>query len=201
MRTRYYFGVPVLALAFLVALAPSATAGVWNVDSGGPVPAWGSAHFTFTVSGEGSIVDLDLRVSLAQNYDRSLEVIIKSPAGTKVEVIPYFSATQRLAGSNLQETCFDDEAVTSIYSGTPPYAGTYRPLYALSAFDAQNPNGIWDLVVLEHADVAFGTLYRAGDTAPWGAAVGTQLILTPEPATVALVALGGLGMLARRKRK
>ena len=97
----------------------------------------------------------------------------------------------------MQETCFDDEAATSVYSSTPPYAGTYRPLYALSAFDGQNPNGVWTLSVLEHGYDAAGTLYKAGDAAPWGAAIGTQLILTPEPATLALLALGGLALIRR----
>jgi hypothetical protein len=199
MRTCYYFGVPILALAFLGAPASSALAGVWNVNSGGPIDYWGSANFTFTVSGEAPLTDLNLRVSLVQTSNHDLELILKSPAGTQVEVIPYFSSTQHLAGSNLQETCFDDEAAASIYSGAPPYAGTYRPLYALSAFDGQNPNGVWTLSVLEHSYAAAGTLYKAGDAAPWGAAVGTQLVLTPEPATLALLAFGGLAILCRRR--
>jgi hypothetical protein len=200
MRARYHFGVPVLALAFLVALAPSALAGVWNVDSGAQLSGWSSASLTFTVSGEGPVVDLDLRLSMAQNYDHDLEIMLKSPAGTQVVVVPYFDG-RHLAGSNLQETCFDDEAATSIYSGTPPYAGAYSPGNALSAFDGQDPNGVWALKVLEHSAFDAGTVYRAGDAAPWGAAVGTQLILTPEPATLALVALGGVTMLVRRRRQ
>jgi len=90
MRTRYHFGVPVLALAFLVVPGSSAVAGVWDVNSGGPIDYWGSANFTFTVSGEAPLTDLNLRVSLAETRNQLLELILKSPAGTKVEVIPYF---------------------------------------------------------------------------------------------------------------
>jgi len=199
MRTRYHFGVPVLALAFLVVPASSVMAGVWNVDSGAQLSGWSSANLTFTVSGEGPVVDLDLRLSMAQNYNHDLEIMLKSPAGTQAVVVPYFDG-RHLSGSNLQETCFDDEATTSVFSGTPPYAGAYGPGNALSAFDGQNPNGVWTVSVLEHSAFDAGTVYRAGDAAPWGAAVGTQLILTPEPTTLAIVALGGIGMALRRRR-
>ena len=55
----------------------------------------------------------------------------------------------------------DDEATSSIQSVTAaaaPYAGSYKPNSPLSAFDGQNPNGVWTLNVSDRGQYDTGTL-------------------------------------------
>jgi subtilisin-like proprotein convertase family protein len=58
------------------------------------------------------------------------------------------------AGANFRNTTFDDAAATPIAAGTPPFAGSYRPSYPLSALAGQNAQGTW---VLEVGDFAGGS--------------------------------------------
>jgi hypothetical protein len=48
---------------------------------------------------------------------------------------------------NLVPTWFDDEAATPIGSGSPPFAGSFRPETALSAYDGKSAPGTWTLVM------------------------------------------------------
>ena len=47
----------------------------------------------------------------------------------------------------MYNTVFDDEASTSIYDGTAPFAGSYQPDGSLSNFDGQSITGTWQLLI------------------------------------------------------
>ena len=51
------------------------------------------------------------------------------------------------SGNDFANTVFDDEAPNSIWRGTAPFAGSYKPEYVLSAFDGKSAKGTWSLVV------------------------------------------------------
>ncbi|MGD1712486.1 filamentous hemagglutinin N-terminal domain-containing protein, partial [Dapis sp. BLCC M172] len=160
-----------------------------DVDEGGAISAEGTdtATFTFTVDGDlETVKNLDVRFSAEHIFNSDLEVYLKSPEGQEVKLFAGVGSS----GQNFQDTVLDDDASTSINSGNAPFDGTYRPQGSLADFNGENPSGTWTLRVTDTFEGDSGTLYRAGDAALWGTAIGTQLLLS-QPTT--LVSGGGNG--------
>ncbi|MGD1805355.1 CHAT domain-containing protein [Dapis sp. BLCC M126] len=145
-----------------------------DVDEGGPIPGEG-ATFTFTVDGElGNVENLDVRFSAQHTFNGDLAVALKSPQGQEVTLFAGVGG----GGQNFQDTVLDDNASTSINSGGVPFNGAYIPQGSLTDFNGESPNGTWTLRVTDTRPVFNnGTLYRAGEDAPWGTATGTELLL------------------------
>ncbi|MAE66017.1 MAG: hypothetical protein CMJ18_17230 [Phycisphaeraceae bacterium] len=204
-----------LVAAMLFGLVASGTASgltIYDVDNAVSIPDPGEVFTTFTVAGEGSIiVDVNVRIAIDHPLVEDLDVMLMSPAGTTVELfsdllIGDFSAM------HFQDTLLDDGAAVAITAGSAPFIGSYRPEGSLADFNGENPNGVWTLFVEDDQLLPFGdqTVLAAGDTAPWGDAVGTQLMIEardpsrviPEPiaATLSLMGLSALGVHVRRRR-
>ncbi|MEQ9372856.1 MAG: filamentous hemagglutinin N-terminal domain-containing protein, partial [Coleofasciculus chthonoplastes F3-SA18-01] len=157
---------------------------VVDVDSGGLIPATGTkgtATFFFPVSEDSAstIRDLNVRFSAEHTWDEDLNVSLKSPKGTELNLFSGVGGS----GDNFRDTLLDDEATTSITDGTVPFIGSFKPLIdsfkpqqSLAIFDGQNPNGKWTLTVTDDAQLDSGRLFKANEIAPWGRATGTQLI-------------------------
>lgn len=206
-KLRSRLGVAIVAVSLLCV---GADAVVIPVDAGGRVPMeagqtrstnW--AEFTFTAVGLAvQTVDVNLRLDMVHSWVEDLEVRLRSPGGAEILLF------DRLPGGpprfdDFDDTTFDDEAAQSISSGSAPYAGAYRPLQALSAFDGANPNGTWRLRIFDHRLGDYGWVYRQGDPRfetrrlPLsGTAI--EIVAVPEPTT--LLALGSLVLLAARRR-
>jgi len=179
---------------------------IFNVTSGGPISdaivavpddISVTTTFFFDVAGvTGTIGDINARTSIAHTFDSDLTAILKSPSGTAVTLFDIVGGN----GVNFQDTVLDDSAPTYIRYGDAPFIGSYKPHDdfhgdSMSDFNGQNPNGQWRLEITDHISGDSGTLYKAGEIAPWGAAIGTQLEITavPEPEAYALAA--GIGLL------
>ncbi|MFB2921008.1 S8 family serine peptidase [Aerosakkonema funiforme] len=54
-------------------------------------------------------------------------------------------------GANLTNTIFDDQASLSIFQGTAPFTGKFRPLGTLSDFNDQWAGGTWNLRITDKA--------------------------------------------------
>jgi subtilisin-like proprotein convertase family protein len=127
---------------------------------------------TITVSGVvGTITDVDFAflgsscnatagsttVGLSHTYLADLDMTLTSPAGTVID----FCSDNGGGGNNMCNTVFDDAAaasITSILSTGAPWSGTYRPEVAFSAFNGQNPNGVWTLRVADDISSDLGTI-------------------------------------------
>ncbi|ABG50018.1 filamentous haemagglutinin family outer membrane protein [Trichodesmium erythraeum IMS101] len=151
-----------------------------DVDEGGPIPpegTEGTTTFTFTVDGDlGTVENIDVRFSAAYTHTGDLDVSLESPQG---KVVQLFAGVGRW-GDNFQDTVLDDNASRSIGISNAPFDGRYSPQGSLVDFNGENPKGIWTLKVKDtniFSNLADGNLYRAGETAPWGTAIGTQLLL------------------------
>ncbi|NUO18032.1 proprotein convertase P-domain-containing protein [bacterium] len=92
----------------------------------------------------GLVADVNVTIiDLEHTFDGDLEIALVSPSGTEVVL----SNNNGGAGNDFVNTVFDDEAVTPISAGAAPFTGSFRPDVPLSAFNGEDPNGTWTLVV------------------------------------------------------
>jgi subtilisin-like proprotein convertase family protein len=134
------------------------------------IPDPGTVTSNLVVNGvAGRITDVNLTLNITHTWDEDLDVFLVSPGGTRVELFTDVDGD----GDHFTFTTLDDEAASSITTGSAPFNGSFRPEGLLSALDGEDPNGTW---VLEISD----------DTArDGGALVNWTLNLTvAEPSTV-----------------
>ena len=110
-----------------------------------------------------SINDLNVRVRLNHTFDGDVEMRLVHPDGT----IVLLSDNRGGSGANFgtgpndcsgTPTVFDDQAATTIATGTAPFAGSFRPEGMLSTLNGKPSNGTWILRVLDNAAVDTGTV-------------------------------------------
>ncbi len=102
-------------------------------------------------------------VGLDHTYVGDLVITLRSPTGTIVTLANRpGSAAGGSSGNNFCNTIFDDSgglgSIQSIVSTGAPYSGSYTPTQALSTFNGQNPNGTWQLKVVDAAGVDTGSI-------------------------------------------
>lgn len=107
------------------------------------------------VSDTGSIVDVNVTLSITHSFDADLDIFLVGPGGSPIVEL---STDNGSSGSNMINTVFDDEAATSITAGTAPFTGTFRPEGLLSTFDGMPANGTWTLRTSDDANLDTGTL-------------------------------------------
>ena len=102
----------------------------------------------------GLLTDVNVTLDLSHTNDSDLTVTLISPSGRRVQLFSGLGGT----ADNFLNTTFDDQTATSISTGAAPFSGTFRPMEALSGFNGENPNGIWQLEILDGTAGAQGTL-------------------------------------------
>ena len=126
-----------------------------------PIPANLATTVTSTLSipASGSITDIDVKnLNITHTWINDLIIKVKSPAGTEVTLISQICSNQDNILTNL-----DDEAAPYNSLPCPPVNnGNYKPLQALSAFDGQNVNGTWTLLVQDVFNEDGGSLNAWG---------------------------------------
>jgi len=118
------------------------------------IPDGGSTTSTLLVPGSHTILDINAQVSITHAKDDDLDVFLRSPGGTQVELFTDVGGS----GNNFINTKLDDEASTSITAGSAPFNGTYRPEGSLSAFDGTSSNGTWTLMLTDDKKGQKGSL-------------------------------------------
>lgn len=166
-----------------------------------PSPTWAQTVSQFTNTTSGAIVDsptcastvtrsftvgtltvsdVNIGILLSHSYRSDLQLTLTAPSGTSVQLMNGIGG----AADNLN-VLFDDEATALVASHTtndttgsaPPYLRTFRPAAVLSAFDGQNAQGTWTLVICDTVNSDVGTFARA------------DLSITSVPATYSDLAL------------
>jgi subtilisin-like proprotein convertase family protein len=107
---------------------------------------------TINITDSGTLKDIHVKVNYnsttGTNAAEFITLSIISPSGTVVELAKGANITSgNLRGSTLYETMFDDNATTSITSGSQPYTGTYKPIGQFSTLLNESITGQWRLVV------------------------------------------------------
>ncbi len=103
---------------------------------------------------EGQIMDMSVNLNITHTRTSDLRVILSGPSGT----IAMLSDKIGGNGANYTNTTFDDDALTHINDGTPPFTGSYRPQMPLSAFNNRSMKGSWQLRVNDSKTGHVGTL-------------------------------------------
>ena len=105
----------------------------------------GGATYTSTITmvDDIAVLDVDVTIDIAHTYDWDLVISLQSPAGTEVEL----TSNNGGSGDDYSVTVFDDDAATSITTGTAPFNGTFQPEELLSAFNGESVQGDWTLKV------------------------------------------------------
>ena len=108
----------------------------------------------------GVVGDLDVLLDVTHTWDADLRVSLTSPTGTKVRLLSHVGDSD----DNFADTILDDEASTGIAEGSAPFTGRFRPAESLTAFDGEDPNGIWCLEVEDTYEEDHGWLEGWGIT-------------------------------------
>jgi subtilisin-like proprotein convertase family protein len=96
---------------------------------------------TVPVCNTDRIADLNVQLYISHPWPSDLILTLIAPDGTRILL-----ADQRGTGCcSYVQTIFDDEATTSISTGSPPFTGSYRPEEPLSVVDGSIADGTWSL--------------------------------------------------------
>ena len=114
----------------------------------------GTTYDNIEIAGRGEIIDLNVKLNITHPRTSDLRLILSGPGGT----VAMLSDKNGGNGDNYTNTTFDDDALTSITDGTPPYTGSYRPQMPLSVFNNTSLKGSWQLRVNDSKQGSTGTL-------------------------------------------
>lgn len=110
-----------------------------------------------------SIAKVTVSFHITHTWDADLDISLVGPDNTTV---PLVEDRGGIAGKNFGTSCanrtvLDDAATTAVGSGSPPFAGTFRPESPLQAFNGKSgaaANGVWKLRIKDDAGSDVGAL-------------------------------------------
>lgn len=194
------------AIATICICAPClASAGVYNIDYGRPTEQRFGVGFAFNVQNEvGGLTGLDFRLSISHAHSSDLWII--------------FGVSRTIAGgvgtgANFQDTIISTRPIGPVIgsdNSDSPFLGPewggirYRTQGDFSQLMGIDPNQHFFVAIFDLGTDETGFVYKNGDAAPWGTAIGTQLIIhtsVPEPSTWAALGPGLFAFLRSRRTK
>jgi len=107
-----------------------------------------------TVTNDVIISDINVTVNMNHSFAGDLEIKLVGPDNTEV----ILSNRNGGGGTNYTNTTFDDEAGSSIASGSAPFNGSFTPDGDLNDFNGLTSVGDWKLVITDNADGDGGAL-------------------------------------------
>lgn len=112
------------------------------------------ASSIISVADNKIIQDINVKINITHTYDSDLDIYLIAPDNSVVEL----STNNGGSGDNYIDTIFDNEAITSITNGTPPFTGRFKPEGNLSTLYGKNAQGNWTLKVYDDASIDTGTI-------------------------------------------
>jgi len=142
-------GLPILGPVPSPSLGP-----VTSFDGGGvAITDFADATSTLEVGESGTILDVDVRMTLTHSWYGDLTIWVVSPSGTKVVL-----AQEHTFGDNTSDADFDDQAALAIDAASPTSDRSFQPFESLSAFNNEDQAGTWTLHVFDSYSGDEGTL-------------------------------------------
>ena len=137
-------------------------------------PGVGSSSIMATgLPGAVSTVSVSVYITHAQDSD--LDVVLVSPTGQEVKLAARVGGVGNNFGTSCAKpTTFDAAGKTSISQGTAPFAGTFRPSEALTAFAGLPATGQWKLKAIDNA------ANKVGQINCWSLTVATTTATSPS---------------------
>lgn len=151
-----------------------------SADVPKPLPDLATVTSTLTISEHLLIGDADVLLDITHTWDSDLQVFLRSPEGTTVELFTQVGGS----GNNFTDTVLDDEAATSITVGAAPFTGSFQPEGSLSDFDGEYVAGDWTLTIIDIFSGDSGTLNS------WG----LRFLGTPVGSAVMWIDFGHVGI-------
>ncbi|RXJ52578.1 zinc-dependent metalloprotease [Gelidibacter gilvus] len=90
------------------------------------------------------VTDVNVKVNIVHNWVRDVEMVLISPAGTRILLS---SNNGEDSDKDYTNTVFDQQATTSIINGIAPFTGSFRPEEDLSVINGEMSQGNWTLEV------------------------------------------------------
>jgi len=133
------------------------------------------------------IHDMDVTVTLTHSYVGDLDIWLRAPDHTWVQLIAHDSLN---AGQNITNCRFDDQADLSFAAGQAPYTGRFRPVQPLGRLvgdslihltGGQPVGAYWLLYVYDAYAGDEGTLLGFSMDVAWQAPLGADHYQTAQP--------------------
>jgi subtilisin-like proprotein convertase family protein len=131
-----------------------ATENAVSTDVPKPVPDLATTTSTIVMAGASIVEDVNISLNVSHTFDSDLKLTLIAPNGTAVTLASGVGG----GGDNFTNTTFDDEALTPIGAGAPPFTGSFIPQSPLSAFDGGVVDGTWTLRIDDTVGGDSGTL-------------------------------------------
>jgi subtilisin-like proprotein convertase family protein len=107
-----------------------------------------------TIDRIGLVADIDVGVEISHTWTGDLDLTLQHN-GTSCTLISGIGAD----GDDLLGTTFNDETLTPVEDGLPPFTGEYQPIDSLSVFDGDDLSGDWTLTITDSGPLDDGTLH------------------------------------------
>jgi len=158
-----------LGVSLLEFSLPTGVPGIpirFDNNSPAQIPALGATNSAIVVSNIALALNkVTVALFVEEPYDYFLKLELIGPDGTTNLLTAnngYLGENYGLACSpDSQRTTFDDDALTPIGSGVPPFAGSYRPAKPLSVFAGKsgtNVNGTWQLLATDSSGLGIASI-------------------------------------------